>query len=84
MFGIKRFKLENEQLKQELVDLKKKYNADVSSLENQLQKSQQLVQSVQEEQQDSNEMLSDCLKGGDMLKTIQEEMNLKFLKILQQ
>lgn len=74
MFGIKRIKLENERLKQELVDLNNKYKADVITLENQLQESQQLVQSIQQEQHNCNEMLSDCLKGGDMIKTIQTEM----------
>lgn len=74
MFGIKRIKLENERLKQELIDLNNKYKADVITLENQLQESQQLVQSIQQEQRNCNEMLSDCLKGGDMLKTIQTEM----------
>lgn len=74
MFGIKRIKLENEVLKQELADLKKKYEADVNALESQFQNSQHIVQSAQQEQHHSDEMMSNCLKGGDMLKTIQKEM----------
>lgn len=74
MFGIKRIKLENEELKKELAELKKKYNNDVSTLDNQLQESQLLVQASQQEHHNGNEMMSSCLKGGDMLKTIQKEM----------
>ena len=74
MFGIKRIKLENEALKKELAELKKKYNNDVSALDNQLQESQLLVQASQQEHHNGNEMMSSCLKGGDMLKTIQKEM----------
>ena len=74
MFGMKKIKLENASLKQELAELKKKHDADINALENQLQKSQKLVQSTHEERHNSNAMMSNCLKGGDMLKTIQKEM----------
>ncbi|WP_422108972.1 hypothetical protein [Vibrio owensii] len=46
MFGLKRIKAENEALKQELADLKQKYQTDVAVLENQLQETQQLVGSA--------------------------------------
>lgn len=74
MLGIKRVKLENERLKQELDELKKKHQTDVNTLKSQLHESQQRVQSTKLEQQNSDEMMSNCLKGVDMLKTIQKEM----------
>ena len=49
MFGLKRIKSENEALKQELADLKKKYQTDVTALEKQLQETQQLVRTAQQE-----------------------------------
>ncbi|ELF5344864.1 methyl-accepting chemotaxis protein [Vibrio furnissii] len=74
MFGLKRIKSENELLKQELADLKQKYQTDVAALENQLQEVQQLVRSAQQEHHYSDELLSNSLKGGDMLQTIRTEM----------
>lgn len=74
MFGFKRIKSENELLKQELADLKQKYQTDVAALENQLQEVQQLVRSAQQEHHYSDELLSNSLKGGDMLQTIRTEM----------
>lgn len=74
MFGLKRIKSENEALKQELADLKKKYQTDVTALEKQLQETQQLVRTAQQEHNNSDELMSSSLKGGDMLKTIRTEM----------
>ncbi len=74
MFGLKRIKSENELLKQELADLKQKYQTDVAALENQLQEAQQLVRSAQQEHHNSDELMSSSLKGGDMLQTIRTEM----------
>ncbi len=74
MFGIKRIKLENEALKQEIAELKQKHKTDVDALGNRLIKYQQLTESAQQEQHISKEMMASSLKGGDMLKTIQKEM----------
>ncbi|MDK9774488.1 methyl-accepting chemotaxis protein [Vibrio sp. B181a] len=74
MFGLKRIKSENEALKQEIADLKKKYQTDVTALEKQLQETQQLVRTAQQEHHNSDELMSSSLKGGDMLQTIRTEM----------
>ncbi|WP_425670518.1 hypothetical protein ACPSL3_17700 [Vibrio owensii] len=74
MFGSKRIKAENEALKQELADLKQKYQTDVAVLENQLQETQQLVGSAQQDHHNCDELMSSSLKGGDMLQTIRTEM----------
>ncbi|EAS64533.1 hypothetical protein VAS14_02406 [Photobacterium angustum S14] len=46
MFGRKRIETENKALKQELADLKVKYQADITALEEKLQETQQLIQST--------------------------------------
>ncbi|CAH7041129.1 Chemotaxis protein [Vibrio chagasii] len=74
MFGIKRIKLENQSLKKELAELKKKHESDINALEMELNKSQNLAQSTHQQHHNSSQMMSNCLKGGDMLKTIQKEM----------
>ena len=74
MFGFEKNNIENEALKQELADLKQKYQTDVAALENQLQEALLLVRSVQQEHHNSNELMSSCLKGRDMLQTIRTEM----------
>ena len=66
--------MENEALKQELEDLKQKYQTNVTALENQLQETQQFVRFAQQEHNDSDELMSSSLKGGGMLQTIRTEM----------
>lgn len=74
MFGRKRIETENKALKQELAVLKEKYQADITTLEEKLQETQQLIQSTKQDNYKSNELLSCSLKGGDMLTTIRNEM----------
>ncbi|OCH50689.1 MULTISPECIES: methyl-accepting chemotaxis protein [Vibrio] len=74
MFGFKKYKIENEVLKQELADLKQNYQTDIAALKSQLQDAQQLGRSVQQEQHISDELMSSSLKGVDMLQTIRTEM----------
>lgn len=66
--------MENEALKQELDALKQVYQSNVTVLENQLQETQRLVQSVQQQRNDNEELMSANLKGGGMLQTIRTEM----------
>ena len=72
MFGLKN--KENDALKQELADLKQKYQTDVAALEKQLQETQLLAHSVQQEHHNSNALMLSCLKGGNMLQAIRTEM----------
>lgn len=74
MFGLQRIKLENEALKQELVDLKKSYQLEVAALESQLSERQQLVDSLQQKHINIDALMLSSLQGGDMLQTIRAEM----------
>lgn len=74
MLGLKRVKQENARLKQELEALKIQHQTDISALKSQYDESQQRILFTQQAQQNSDEMMSCCLKGGDMLKSIQQEM----------
>ncbi|EGU34597.1 methyl-accepting chemotaxis protein [Vibrio scophthalmi] len=74
MFWFKKIKFENDALKQELALLKKQHAVDLEVLTNQLLESQQSCQSLQIERNISNEIIANCLRGGDMLKAIQKEM----------
>ncbi|MEK0272628.1 chemotaxis protein, partial [Vibrio vulnificus] len=74
MFGLQRIKLENEALKQELVDLKKSYQLEVAALESQISERQQLVDSLQQKYINIDALMLSSLQGGDMLQTIRAEM----------
>jgi len=73
MFGLKRVKAENEVLKQELADLKQKYQTDVTALEKQLQETQQLVRTAQQEHHNS-----DAYRYSNILYSIGQVQLVKF------
>lgn len=74
MFGLKKLKVENESLKQELKALKQQHQIDIHRLEEQLSNVREQLTTSKQGTNNSNELMSSSLKGGDMLQTIRTAM----------
>lgn len=74
MLGLQRVKEENKDLKQELENLKQKYEIDISELKNQLQTTQEQAMAKQQESHNGRALMLSSLKGDGMLQAIRKKM----------
>lgn len=74
MIGLQRVKTENKNLKQELENLKQKYEIDISELKNQLQTTQEQAMAKQQEIHNGGALMLSILKGDSMLQAIRKKM----------